>query len=391
MRVFDSATGAIKQGGVRRGANLGCLEITHFDILEFINCKRDLHSFPNFNISVGVLDSFMEAVRKGEGFYLYNKNTNERRLVDAQVIFDEICQSIWECGDPGIIFLDEVNRHNPAPWLGRIHTTNPCGEQPLHDWGVCNLGSIDLSKFRRGNVIDYDRLDRVVQTAVRFLDDVITVNNYPIPKIKNKALGLRQVGLGVMGWADLLVQLGIQYDAVKALDLATEMAKSIQVSAEKASEKLSRERAPFRNGHHRRNASLTTIAPTGTLSILADCSSGIEPIFAHDFTKTVLDGKKLEMGSRGLQAEIKTAGQLSVDAHLKMQAAWQAEIDNGVSKTINMPHTTTKKEIADAINLAYDLKLKGFTCYRDGSRPEQPLIEKQPKKHSECSSDRCQI
>ncbi len=396
MRVFDAATGAIKQGGVRRGANLGCLDVSHPDIREFIACKQDLVSFPNFNISVGITDAFMQAV-EADGYYdLIDPYSHHRTREKARDIWELICQSIHKCGDPGILFLDEINRHNFAPWLGRIHTTNPCGEQPLHDWGSCNLGSIDVSKGLVAGQVDYDWLKHVTQVAVRYMDDVITLNSYPIVKVKNKALMCRPLGLGIMGFADLLIKMGIDYDSASALDLADDLMRRLRQYAREASKGLAEEKGPYpgKENGHMRNATLTTIAPTGSLCIIADCSSGIEPLFAESYTKKIMAESTNAMSvdfkapdSKG--RKIKTAHDIPVSAHVRMQAAFQKHTDNAVSKTINLAAGAKVSQIADAIFMAYELKCKGITLFRDTSR--QGVLTKKDKTHSECDSDRCVI
>ena len=394
MRVFDAATGAIKQGGVRRGANLGCLNVMHPDIKEFITCKQDLASFPNFNISVGVTDSFMHAVENSSTYELVDPYSHQRIKQDAREIWELICQSIYKCGDPGILFLDEINRHNFAPWLGRIHTTNPCGEQPLHDWGSCNLGSIDVSEGLVGGQFDYVWLKKVTQTAVRYMDDVITMNTYPIVKVKNKAMLCRPLGLGIMGWADLLIRLGIDYDSASALDLADDLMRHLHQYAREASNDLAEEKGPYpgKENGHARNATLTTIAPTGSLCIMANCSSGIEPLFSEQYTKKIMADSSSAMSvdfkapdSKG--KKIKTAHDIPISAHVRMQAAFQKHCDNAVSKTINMPASGKVSQIADAVFMAYELKCKGMTLFRDTSR--QGVLTKTGQ--SECDSDRCMI
>lgn len=392
MRVFDAATGAIKQGGVRRGANLGCLNVTHPDIREFVTCKQDLSSFSNFNISVGVTDVFMRAVESNGTYDLVDPFTHQRTAQDAREVWEIICQSIHKCGDPGILFLDEINRHNFAPWLGKIHTTNPCGEQPLHDWGSCNLGSIDVSRMLKGSQLDYDVLKDVTQMAVRYLDNVITLNSYPIVKIKNKAMLCRPIGLGIMGWADLLIRMGIDYDSAAALDLADDLMRHLLQYAREASKGLAEEKGPYpgKENGHARNATLTTIAPTGSLCIIANCSSGIEPLFSEEYTKKIMEGAiNVEFKAPDSKGKkIKTAHDIPVSAHVRMQAAFQKHTDNAVSKTINLNAGAKVSQIADAIFMAYELKCKGITLFRDTSR--QGVLTKKAVQ-SECDSDRCLI
>jgi len=422
MEVFNAATEAIKQGGTRRGANMGCLRVDHPNILDFITCKKDNNKLTNFNISVLVTESFMEAVEKNEDYDLINPRTKQVvKSLNARKVFDLIVNMAWRNGEPGIIFIDRINKDNPTPKLGMIESTNPCGEQPLLPYEACNLGSINLSKFvvMAGGqpTIDYMKLGKVVRTAVRFLDDVIDVSKYPLEQIDKMVKGNRKIGLGVMGFADMLIKLGIPYDSEQAIQVGSEVMRFIQSEARQMSAELAAERGAFPNfegsiydvpdGIKMRNATVTTIAPTGTLSIIAGCSSGIEPLFAVAYIRTVLDGTELvevnpifeeiarERGfySESLMKEIARRGtvrgmkeipsdveRIFVSAHdiapvwhIKMQAAFQNYVDNAVSKTVNFPNSATTSDVAEVFKLAYRLGCKGVTVYRDGSREEQVL------------------
>ncbi len=420
MKVFNAATEAVKQGGTRRGANMAILRVDHPDIVEFITAKRDTSVLTNFNISVGLTEEFMRALRDDAEYDLVSPRAG--KVVDrvaAREIFDLIVQGAWETGEPGIVFLNRLNAANPTPALGEIESTNPCGEQPLLPYEACNLGSINLSRFVTADPnpeVDYERLGRTVRTAVRFLDNVIDVNEYPLEEIKRNARGNRKIGLGVMGFADMLIQLGIPYHSDAGLEMGERVMEFIHQTGCEASVEVARERGVFPNfeksifadaGPRLRNATVTTIAPTGTLSIIAGCSSGIEPLFAVVYTRRILDGKELlevhpaferiacERGfySEDLMAEIErckslgdvpgipedigslfvTAYDVSPDSHIRMQAAFQKHTDNAVSKTVNFRNEATREDVRRVYLLAYELGCKGVTVYRDGSREMQVL------------------
>jgi len=428
MRAFDTATDVIKQGGMRRGANMAILSVDHPDIMKFITAKEDPTVFTNFNFSVAVTSEFMEAVKAGTDYALVNPRTKEVvKRVDAREVFDKIVDMAWATGDPGIVFIDRINQDNPTPHLGKIESTNPCGEQPLLPYGSCNLGSINLAKMLRttnGTVeIDYPKIAETVKVAVRFLDNVIDVNKFPLPQIEEMTKKTRKIGLGVMGFADMLIKLGIPYDSEKALEMAENVMAKIQRYAIEASQELAKERGTFPafegsiydvpNGLRLRNAACTTIAPTGTLSIIAGCSSGIEPLFALSYIRNILDGAQLvevnpyfeEVAkSRGFYSEelmhqlatgtqlhiienvpddIKrlfvTAHEIAPEWHVRMQAAFQKSTHNAVSKTVNFPQEATREDIAKVYMMAWQEKLKGITIYRDKSRESQPLSTRQVK------------
>ena len=421
MKIFNTATEQVKQGGTRRGANMAILRVDHPDIMEFIYSKKDNHELNNFNISVGVTDAFMKAAAEGAEYDLIDPRSQKPvgRLNAAQV-YETLVAQAWENGDPGIIFLDRINRDNPTPDLGAIESTNPCGEQPLLPLEACNLGSVNLAKFvhqtQQGPAIDFEGLKDVVEMSVRFLDNTIDMSRYPLPEITAMVRGNRKIGLGVMGFADMLYQLGIPYNSEQALETAETVMQFVQQSAHEASRKLAEERGVFKNyeysifkdqGVRYRNATTTTIAPTGTLSILAGCSSGIEPLFALSFVRTVMDNDRLlevnpyfekvarekgfynpelmdaiaRKGSIEDMAEIPedvrkvfvTAHDVSPEWHIRMQAAFQKYTDNAVSKTVNLPRDATVEDVRKVYDLAYELDCKGVTIYRDGSKENQVL------------------
>ncbi len=437
MRVFDTATDVVKQGGMRRGANMAILSVDHPDILKFISAKDNTDLFTNFNLSVAITDEFMQAVEKKGDYDLINPRTGERSgKLNAREVFDKIVNMSWHTGDPGVIFIDEINRFNPTPGLGKIESTNPCGEQPLLPFESCNLGSINLAKMlssQNGQVkIDYDKLSRVVELAVHFLDNVIDVNQFPLPQIAEKSKQTRKIGLGIMGFADMLIQLGIPYNSEQALSLAEETMHFISDQADKASMELAKSRGTFpafegsiydvTGGPNFRNASRTTIAPTGSLSIIANCSSGIEPIFALSYIRHILDGEELvevnpyfeqvakerdffsielmrELASgkkvkdvSSIPEEIKrvfiSAHDIAPEWHVRMQAAFQKFTDSAVSKTVNFPLEATPEDIANVYLLAYHEKLKGITIYRDQSRDGQVLTTGIKEAEKDNSRDR---
>jgi len=421
MKVFNAATEAVKQGGTRRGANMGILRVDHPDIREFITCKQDNSDITNFNISVAITEEFMEAVEKGEMYDLIDpRNGKPVGKENAKEIFDIIVNNAWNNGEPGIIFIDRMNKANVVPEVGVIESTNPCGEQPLLPYESCNLGSINLSimvKESGGKLtVDFDRLRDTVRKAVHFLDNVIDVNKYPLPEIDKMTKGTRKIGLGVMGWADLLCKLNIPYNSQKALDLAEKVMQFIQDESRKKSAEIAEKKGVFplydksiyKNlGIKVRNATTTTIAPTGTLSIIAGVSSGIEPLFAISYIRNVMDNEELvevnpvfeqiakeegfysedlmrriaKKGSISNFAEIPkavrsvfvTAHDVSPEYHVKMQAAFQKYTDNAVSKTVNLPHDATREDVRQVYTLAYKTNCKGVTIYRDGSRESQVL------------------
>ena len=420
MKVFNAATEAVKQGGTRRGANMGILRVDHPDILEFITCKNDTREITNFNLSVGITEAFMEAVSQDKPYDLVDPASKKiTGRLNARAVFESIVDSAWRTGEPGIIFLDRLNRDNPCPNQGEIESTNPCGEQPLLPYESCNLGSINLvnhlMKTPAGWVLDRAKLEKTIRTAVHFLDNVIEVNQYPLPEIDRMTRSTRKIGLGVMGFADMLLHMGVPYNSEEGVALAEEIMDTVNSIGHQASEELAEIRGPFplfdqsiyRDGRPIRNATVTTIAPTGTLSIIAGVSSGVEPVFAYAYIRNVMDGthlietnqilkdrlveagiysdelmhKIVEQGSLahvdGIPEDIRRvfvcAHDVSPIWHVKMQAAFQRYTDNAVSKTVNFPNSATKEEVAEVYRLAFTLGCKGTTIYRDGSRNEQVL------------------
>lgn len=417
MRIFNEATGVIIQGGRRRGANMGIVRCDHPDILDFIEAKREEGEFANFNLSVGVTDKFMRAVNKNSNFNLINPRTKKSaQTIKARAVFDLIVDAAWRTGDPGLIFLDEINRRNPTPLMGEIETTNPCGELPLLPYESCTLASVNLARMIKGSSFDWDKLKDSVIWGIRFLDDVIEVNKFPLPEIKRMAFANRKIGLGIMGFADMLIRLGIPYHSEKAVLLAGKIMKFMRQESLKASGALAGERGVFPNFKRSiyvkkamklRNATLNTIAPTGTISIIAGCSSGIEPLFAIGFVRNVLSGAELfevnplfesaakergiynkellarvaQSGSlkglKGVPKDLKkifiTAFDVTAQQHLRIQAAFQRFTDNAVSKTINLPNSSTVEDVRKIYLSAYKLKCKGITIYRYGSKKDQVL------------------
>ena len=422
MKIFNTATEQVKQGGTRRGANMAILRVDHPDILEFIYCKRENRELNNFNISVGITDTFMKAVKEGGTYNLNDpRDNNKAGELNAAEVYQALVYQAWENGDPGVIFFDRVNRDNPTPALGEIESTNPCGEQPLLPMEACNLGSINLAKFvvkdNGKPSIDYDGLKDMVWLSVRFLDDVIDMSKYPLPEIERMAHSNRKIGLGVMGFADLLYQMKVPYNSGRALELAEEIMGFIQRESREASRDLAEQRGEFPNygqsifkdmeNCRYRNATTTTIAPTGTLCIIAGCSSGIEPLFALSFVRRVMDNDELlevnpyfeevakergfyshefmdTVARTGSIRELQdipddvrevfvTAHDVTPEWHVRMQAAFQKYTDNAVSKTVNLPHDATIDDVAKVYDLAYELGCKGVTIYRDGSKENQVL------------------
>ena len=438
MRLYDSSTEVVKQGGTRRGANMGILRVDHPDIREFITCKSDVTQITNFNISVAVTDAFMEAVKKGEKYDLLNPRTGEVvGQEDAREIFDMIIEGAWSTGEPGVFFIDRANHYNPVPKLGSYEATNPCGEQPLLPYDVCNLGSVNVGIFAKTDVpadapveekIDWDGLRQAVHLSTHFLDNVIDANQYPLPEIHDLANRIRRIGLGIMGWADLLVRVGVPYNSDEGVELGRKVMGFIDDESKNASERLAEQRGAFpaweesiwgpdetcardANGNRirpmrkLRNCNTTTVAPTGTISIIAGCSGGIEPLFAVAFMRNqagvlmpdvnedfVRIAKEQGWYSEELMRRIAEEGHIHMDEvpaevqrvfvtahdvapewHIRMQAAFQEHVDSAISKTCNFPEHATRDDVREIYLQAYDLNCKGVTVYRDGSRPMQVL------------------
>jgi ribonucleoside-diphosphate reductase alpha chain len=416
IRIFDNATDVIKQGGKRRGANMAILDVSHPDIIEFVIAKK-YGLLQNFNLSVAVTDEFFRKVEKNEEWHLVNpRNGKVAKTINARQLLDLIADLAWQTGDPGMLFIDEINRKNVLKQIGRIEATNPCGEQPLFNYESCNLGSINVSKFVDKAQIDWKRLKTTIDSAVEFLDNIISINNYPLPEIKQLTLANRKIGLGVMGFADMLIKLKIPYNSAKAVEVAEELMRFLTKTAREKSSELGIVRGDFPNFRkselhgkykHMRNATVTTIAPTGTISMIAGCSSGIEPLFAVAYVKQIfskekfveinsvfkemLEQRKLnkklllnEILKKGtvkgvhdlpgdMQNLFVSAHDIAPEWHVRIQAAFQKYTDNAVSKTVNLLHYATKNDVKKIFLLAHSLKCKGITIYRDKSRKEQVL------------------
>ncbi|HXY31689.1 MAG TPA: vitamin B12-dependent ribonucleotide reductase [Gemmatimonadaceae bacterium] len=429
MKLYDASTDAVKQGGTRRGANMGILRVDHPDIMEFITCKEDLSQVVNFNISVAVTDAFMRAVKAGTEYDLVNPVTKKvAGRLDARTVWDKMIDGAWRTGEPGCFFVDEANRYNPVPHLGAYEATNPCGEQPLLPYDVCNLGSINVGYYVRDGQMDWDAFRRDIQLSTHFLDNIIDVNRFPLEEIDALAKRIRRIGLGVMGFADMLVRLGIPYDAPEGVDMGRKVMEFLDVESKRESERLANERGPFpewarsiwgpdetcardENGRRvrpmqmLRNCNVTTVAPTGTISIIAGCSSGLEPLFAVAFMRNqagvmmpdvnedfVAVAKREGWYSDELVERIAreghaafsevperwqrvfvTANLISPEWHMRMQAAFQEHCDSAISKTTNFAHTATVDDVRRIYELAHELKAKGVTVYRDGARDNQVL------------------
>jgi ribonucleoside-diphosphate reductase alpha chain len=417
MRVFDVSTEIIKAGGKRRGAMMAILRADHPDIIEFVTSKQQPGFLSNFNISVAASDEFMNAVEENGEYWLINPRSKEKvSKLAARNVWNLMAKSAWQSGDPGVVFIDEINRHNPTPQVGRIEATNPCGEQPLLPYESCNLGSINVSRMVEDGKITWEKLGDTVRHCVRFLDDVIDVNKYPLKETRAITWANRKIGLGIMGFADLLIKLGVPYDSEKAVALGEELMRFIEKEARKESVELGAERGSFPNFDKSiwkdkystmRNSTVTTVAPTGSISIIAGCSSGIEPLFAISFIRNVLSGTRLfetnplfEIAAKergfysgqllekiaatgslhdidSIPADVKrlfvTALDIESEWHVKMQAVFQKYTDNAVSKTVNLPREATVEDVRKIYELAWKLKCKGVTVFRYGSKPEQVL------------------
>jgi ribonucleoside-diphosphate reductase alpha chain len=429
MQLYDASTDAVKQGGTRRGANMGILRVDHPDVLEFIACKEDLTKITNFNISVGITTAFMEALKAGAEYELMDPVTKQvTGTANAREVWDKMILGAWRTGEPGVFFIDEANRYNPVPHLGTYEATNPCGEQPLLPYDVCNLGSINVGVYVKDGVMNWDAFKRDIHLSTHFLDNVIDVNKYPLPEITSLSQRIRRIGLGVMGFADMLVRLGIPYDSLEGVEMGRRVMEFLDVEAKKESERLAKERGAFpewarsifgpdetcardekgeriREMQILRNCNVTTVAPTGTISIIAGCSSGLEPLFAVAFMRNqagvmmpdvnedfvsiakaegwyseALMEKIAKTGTvkhdevpERVQRIFNTANNISPEYHIRMQAAFQAHCDSAISKTTNFSYTATQDDVRAIYELAYDLKCKGVTVYRDGSRDNQVL------------------
>ncbi len=430
MQVFNAATEAIKQGGTRRGANMGMLRVDHPDIMKFITCKDITTNLTNFNISVALTKEFMDAVEAGKEYNLYNPRTKEAAgRLNAREVFNKIVEQAWKNGEPGIVFIDRMNEYNPTPAIGMIESTNPCGEQPLLPYEACNLGSVNLSHFVKDGDVDWQKLESTVKSAVHFLDNVIDMNNYPIDKIGEVTRSNRKIGLGVMGWADMLFELGIAYNSEQAVKLAEKVMSFIEENSHKMSEEIALKRGAFSNfknsiykdGNPIRNATVTTIAPTGTIGLIADASGGVEPLFGLVYKRAnCLDKAEMYIVNKYFEKAVKDAGiyseelmdkvakegtvqhideiperlkkvfvtahDITPEDHIRMQAAFQKYVDNAVSKTVNFTHNATKEDVSKAYMLSYKLGCKGVTVYRDGSRQDQVLISSNTESASASSA-----
>jgi len=417
MRIFDTSTEVIKAGGKRRGAMMAILRVDHPDVLEFITSKQKPDFLSNFNISVAATDEFMKSVENDGEYWLVNPRSKEKtKRLRAREVWNLIARSAWASGDPGVVFIDEIDRHNPTPQVGRMESTNPCGEQPLLPYESCNLGSVNLARMVENGKIDWEKLKTTVRNGVHFLDNVVEANNYPLKETDRITKANRKIGLGVMGFADMLIKLGIPYDSEQALQTGEKIMKFIEEEGHKRSVELGEERGSFANFKGSiweskypamRNATVTTVAPTGTISIIAGCSSGIEPIFAISFIRIVLSGTRLfetnplfEMIAKergfysaqlleeiartgsvqkiaGVPDDVKrlfvTALDINSEWHVRMQAAYQKYTDNAVSKTVNLPNDATVEDVRKIYDMAWKLKCKGVTVFRYGSKPEQVL------------------
>jgi len=411
MKLYDASTDAVKQGGTRRGANMGILRVDHPDIMDFITCKEDLSQITNFNISVAVTDKFMDAVKAGTKYDLIDPSSGKvTGQLDARSVWDKMIDGAWRTGEPGCFFIDEANRFNPVPHVGQYEATNPCGEQPLLPYDVCNLGSINVGYYVQEGVMDWDALKRDIHLSVHFLDNIIDVNKYPLPEIDALSKRIRRIGFGVMGFADALVRLGISYDSTEGIDFGRRLQQFVDVESKRESERLATERGPFpewarsiwgpeetcardakgnriRPMQLLRNCNVNTIAPTGTISIIAGCSSGIEPLFAVAFMRNQAGWYSDELMENiareghihfdevpaNWQRVFVTAHDITPEWHVRMQAAFQENCDSAISKTTNFPHIATPEDVRAIYELAYALKCKGVTVYRDGSRDNQVL------------------
>src|SRR5690349_6992381 len=429
MKLYDASTDAVKQGGTRRGANMGILRVDHPDILEFISCKEDLTQVTNFNISVAVTKKFMEALKAGESYDLIDpSNGKVTGQLNAQEVWDKMIDGAWRTGEPGVFFIDEANRYNPVPHLGAYEATNPCGEQPLLPYDVCNLGSINVGHYVHDGKMDWNAFKKDIHLSTHFLDNIIDVNKYPLAEIDSLSKRIRRIGLGVMGFADALVRLGIAYDTPEGVAFGKKVMEFVDVEGKKESERLAKERGPFpewarsiwgpdetcardENGQRirpmqmLRNCNVTTVAPTGTISIIAGCSSGLEPLFAVAFMRNQAgvmmpdvnedfvaiaraEGwysdelmERIAHSGSAKQPEVPekwqkvfvTANAIAPEWHIKMQAAFQDHCDSAISKTTNFAHSATVEDVRKIYELAFDMHCKGVTVYRDGSRDNQVL------------------